>query len=191
MNKIYLIFLILGTFLVSSCGYNDMVTKSEMVQKQWGNLQSAYQRRLDLIPNLVETVKGEAKFEQSTLTEVVNARAKATSITIDPSKSSPEQLMAYQESQGQLSQALGKLLSISENYPTLQTNASFKSLKVEIEGTENRIQTERNKYNEAVNEYNSFIKQIPQSFFAGQFGFTPKPYFEAEKAASQAPKVQF
>lgn len=176
---------------ISSCGYNDMVSKRESVDKQWGNVQSSYQRRADLVDNLVNTVKGEAKFEQETLTKVIEARASATKMEIDPSKSTPEQLAKYQEAQGQLSSALGRLIMVSEQYPTLQANASFKELRDQLEGTENRINTERNRYNEMVGDYNSTIRSIPQSIYAGWFGFTARNYFEADKSAATAPKVSF
>ena len=193
MKKLHIIVLVLfiGQSFISSCGYNDMVSKRETVDKQWGNVQSAYQRRADLIPNLVSTVKGEAKFEQETLTQIVNARASATSMTIDPSKATPEQMMKYQEAQGQLGMALGRLMQITENYPTLQANQSFRELRDQLEGTENRINVERNKYNDMAGDYNAFIRQIPQNIFAGWFGFTAKTYFEADKSAATAPKVDF
>jgi len=168
-----------------------MVSKREGVDKAWANVQSAYQRRMDLIPNLVSTVKGEAKFEQETLTQVVEARASATQMSIDPSKSTPEQMMKWQEAQGQLGAALGRLISISENYPTLQANQSFRELQAQLEGTENRINTERGRYNEAVADYNVMIKSIPQNIYAGWFGFTARQGFEADKAAANAPKVDF
>jgi LemA protein len=190
-TTIYL-FLIAGfQMLISSCSYNDMVSKNEAVNKQFSNVQSAYQRRMDLIPNLVSTVKGEAKFEQETLTAVVEARASATSMTIDPSKSTPEQMAKWQESQGQLGAALGRLMSISENYPSLQANQAFRELQAQLEGTENRINTERNRYNESVAEYNTLIKSIPQNVYAGWCGFKEKEGFKADAAAANAPKIDF
>lgn len=193
MKKIHIlaIILLMGQSFISSCGYNDMVSKREAIDKQWGNVQSAYQRRADLIPNLVSTVKGEAKFEQETLTQIVEARASATKMTIDPSKATPEQMMKYQEAQGQLGMALGRLMSITENYPSLQANQSFRELRDQLEGTENRIGVERNKYNELAGDYNAYIRSIPQNIFAGWFGFTPRNYFEADKSAATAPKVDF
>jgi LemA protein len=193
MKKTTIYFFLLAGFqmLISSCSYNDMVSKRESVDKQFANVQSAYQRRMDLIPNLVSTVKGEAKFEQETLTAVVEARASATSMTIDPSKSSPEQMQKWQESQGQLGAALGRLMSISENYPNLQANQAFRELQAELAGTENRINTERGRYNESVAEYNTLIKSIPQNIYAGWCGFTAKEGFKADAAASTAPKIDF
>lgn len=190
-SAIYLSIIIAFQLLMSSCGYNDMVSKREGVDKQWANVQSAYQRRMDLIPNLVNTVKGEAKFEQETLTAVVDARASATKMTIDPSKSTPEQMMKWQEAQGQIGAALGKLISISENYPNLQANQAFRELQAELAGTENRINTERGRYNEAVADYNTMIKSIPQNIYAGWFGFTAKQGFQADAAAANAPTVDF
>lgn len=193
MKKTTLYLLILAGFqmLISSCSYNDMVSKRENVDKQWANVQSAYQRRMDLIPNLVSTVKGEAKFEQETLTAVVEARASATKMTIDPSKSTPEQMMKWQEAQGQIGAALGKLISISENYPNLQANQAFRALQAELEGTENRINTERGRFNESVAEYNTLIKSIPQNIYAGWCGFTARQGFQADAGAASAPKVDF
>lgn len=190
-SAIYLSIIIAFQLLMSSCGYNDMVSKREGVDKQWANVQSAYQRRMDLIPNLVNTVKGEAKFEQETLTAVVDARASATKMTIDPSKSTPEQMMKWQEAQGQIGAALGKLISISENYPNLQANQAFRELQAELAGTENRINTERGRYNEAVADYNTMIKSIPQNIYAGWFGFSAKQGFQADAAAANAPTVDF
>jgi LemA protein len=190
-STIYFSIIIALQFLMTSCGYNDMVSKREGVDKQWNNVQSAYQRRMDLIPNLVSTVKGEAKFEQETLTAVVEARASATKMTIDPSKSTPEQMMKWQEAQGQIGAALGKLISISENYPNLQANQAFRELQAELAGTENRINTERGRFNEAVADYNTMIKSIPQNIYAGWCGFTARQGFQADAAASTAPKIDF
>lgn len=193
MKKTTIYILLLAGFqmLLTSCGYNDMVSKREGVDKQWADVQSAYQRRMDLIPNLVSTVKGEAKFEQETLTQVVEARASATQMTVDPSKSTPEQMMKWQEAQGQIGAALGRLISISENYPNLQANQAFRDLRDQLEGTENRINTARDRYNESVASYNTLIKSIPQNIYAGWFGFTARQGFEADKAAATAPKVDF
>lgn len=193
MKKTTIYILLLAGFqmLLTSCGYNDMVSKREGVDKQWADVQSAYQRRMDLIPNLVGTVKGEAKFEQETLTQVVEARASATQMTVDPSKSTPEQMMKWQEAQGQIGAALGRLISISENYPNLQANQAFRDLRDQLEGTENRINTARDRYNESVASYNTLIKSIPQNIYAGWFGFTARQGFEADKAAATAPKVDF
>lgn len=193
MKKTTFFLILAATFqmLMTSCGYNDMVAKREGVDKQWANVESSYQRRLDLIPNLVSTVKGEANFEQETLTKVVEARASATQMKIDPSNATPEQMMQWQQAQGQLGAALGRLISISENYPNLQANQGFRDLRDQLEGTENRINTERNRFNEVVADYNTLIKSIPQNIYAGWFGFTPRSPFQADAAAATAPKVDF
>ncbi len=178
--------------LMSGCGsYNNMVTKQEGTTKAWANVQSAYQRRLDLIPNLVATVKGAANFEQQTLTAVIEARAKATQITVDPEKLTPESLQKFQSSQGELSQALGRLMVVSEQYPQLRATQNFSELQSQIEGTENRIKVERDNFNVAVNDYNSYIRKFPQVLFAGMLGFDKKGYFEADAAAAKAPEVKF
>lgn len=190
-STIYLSIIIGFQLLISSCSYNDMVSKRENVDKQWNNVQSAYQRRMDLIPNLVSTVKGEAKFEQETLTAVVEARASATRMTIDPKNATPEQMIKWQESQGQLGAALGRLMQITENYPNLQANQAFRELQAELAGTENRINTERGRFNESVAEYNTLIKSIPQNIYAGWCGFLPKQGFQADAGAATAPKVDF
>jgi LemA protein len=183
--------LLLISILLNSCGYNEMVSKREQVSSQWAQVEADYQRRADLIDNIVSTVKAEAKFEQSTLVDIANARASATQMKIDPTNATPEQLVKYQEAQGQLGMAIGRLLSVTENYPNLKANSAFQDLRVQLEGTENRINTSRNRYNEAVRDYNAFIKAIPQNFFAGSFGFTEKPYFESDKSSYTAPKVKF
>lgn len=178
--------------LMSGCGsYNNMVTKQEGTTKAWANVQSAYQRRLDLIPNLVATVKGAANFEQQTLTAVIEARAKATQITVDPEKLTPESLQKFQSSQGELSQALGRLMVVSEQYPQLRATQNFSELQSQIEGTENRIKVERDNFNLAINDYNSYIRKFPQVIFAGMLGFDKKGYFEADAAAAKAPEVKF
>ena len=146
---------------------------------------------MDLIPNLVNTVKGYAKHEESTLEGVVAARSKATQITVDPDKLTPEKLQAYQKAQGEISSALGKLLAITENYPNLKANENFLELQAQLEGTENRISVERGRFNELAKEYNAYIRKFPRNIFAGMFGFEKKPYFEAEAGAEKAPKVQF
>lgn len=172
-------------------GYNGLVGQREGVNKTFANLQSQYQRRADLVPNLVSTVKGAANFEQETLTEVTEARAKATSITIDPSNATPEQLAQYQQSQGELSQALGRLLAVTENYPELKAVQGFQDLQVQLEGTENRISVARNDFNEAASGYNARIQTFPTNITAGIFGFDKFTYFEAEDGAEQAPDVNF
>lgn len=176
---------------LSSCSYNSMVKMDENVKGKWGEVQTQYQRRVDLIPNLVATVKGEAGFEKSTLTAVTDARARATSIQVDPTKLSPEAIQKYQAAQGQLSTALGRLLVASENYPNLKANDSFKKLQDQLEGTENRISMARKDFNDAVQEYNSKIRSFPANLTAKMFGFTEKGYFAAEAGSDKAPKVQF
>jgi LemA protein len=167
------------------------VTIEENVKGKWGNVQSEYQRRSDLIPNLVSTVKGEANFEQTTLTNVVEARAKATQMQVNAADLTPEKLQQFQQAQGQLSQALGKLLSITENYPTLKANEAFRGLQVQLEGTENRIKVARNDFNGAVQEYNSIIRRFPNNIYSGWFGFKEKGYFQAEPGSDKAPEVKF
>lgn len=172
-------------------GYNGLVEQRERVNKSFANLQSQYQRRADLVPNLVSTVKGAADFEQETLTEVTEARARATGVTIDPSNATPEQLAQYQQAQGELSQALGRLLAVTENYPQLQAVAGFRDLQVQLEGTENRIAVARNDFNEVASGYNARIKTFPTNITAGIFGFEDFPYFEADESAKDAPEVNF
>lgn len=172
-------------------GYNGLVGQRESVRKTFSNLQAQYQRRADLVPNLVSTVKGAANFEQKTLTDVTNARAKATSITIDPSNATPQQLQQYQQSQGELSQALGRLLSVTENYPELRATQAFQDLQTQLEGTENRITVARRDYNDVASSYNARIKRFPTNITAGMFGFDEFPYFEADKGAQTAPTVDF
>ena len=172
-------------------GYNSLVAQRESVNKTFGNLQSQYQRRADLVPNLVNTVKGAANFEKSTLTEVTNARAKATGITIDPSKATPEQLAQYQQAQGELSQALGRLLAVTENYPDLKAVAAFQDLQVQLEGTENRIAVARKDFNDVAAGYNANIQRFPTNITAGLFGFKQYTYFQADAGAEKAPTVNF
>jgi len=178
-------------FLWGTSGYNSLVTLRENVNSQWGNVQSQYQRRSDLIPNLVSTVKGYATHESSTLEGVVAARAKATQVMIDPKNLTPEKLQEYQAAQGQVSAALGKLLMITENYPNLKADQNFLELQAQLEGTENRISVERNRYNDSAKEYDKSIKYFPKSIIAAFCGFTEKPYFEAEKGTEKAPSVKF
>lgn len=182
--------IILGFFWGISA-YNGLVSKQENVNSQWGNVQSQYQRRSDLIPNLVATVKGYATHESSTLEAVVAARAKATQISIDPKDLTPEKMQQFQASQGQVSSALGKLLMITENYPDLKANQNFLELQAQLEGTENRISVERNRFNDLAKEFNVSILRFPRSIIASMFGFTKKPYFEAEKGSDVAPTVKF
>ncbi len=177
--------------LLTGCGYNKMVQLDEAVTSQWAQVENVYQRRLDLIPNLVQTVKGYAAHEETTLTAVVEARSKATSTTIDASKLDAATLSQFQESQSALSSALSRLMVVVEQYPDLKANQSFLELQAQLEGTENRISTERRKFNEAAQTYNTYIRRFPQLLFVGMFGFEKRPYFAAEAAAQKAPKVEF
>ena len=185
------ILVIVGAMSLSSCSYNSMVQLDENVKGKWGQVQTQYQRRSDLIPNLVATVKGAADFEKSTLTAVIEARAKATSVQVDPTKLTPESIQQFQAAQGQLSSALGRLLAVSENYPQLRANESFMGLQAQLEGTENRITVARKDFNDAVQEYNTKIRKFPANLTAKMFGFTEKGYFQAEAGSDKAPKVQF
>mgnify|MGYP000073679266 CR=1 FL=1 len=171
--------------------YNNMVVMNEGVTSQWGNVETQYQRRSDLIPNFVNTVKGAANFEQQTLTQVIEARSKATSVRIDPSNLDEEAVARFQEAQGELSSALSRLMVVVEQYPEIKATQNFRDLQVELEGTENRIATERRKFNEVVMSYNAYIKRFPQSFIAGLGGFHPKGYFKAAEGADKAPEVKF
>ncbi|TCD04662.1 LemA family protein [Pedobacter frigidisoli] len=182
---------VIAVSTLSSCGYNSMVKLDENVKSKWGTVQTQYQRRADLIPNLVSTVKGAAKFEQGTLTAVVEARAKATQMTVNADDLTPENIQKYQAAQGQLSQALGKLLSITEAYPELRATQQFSDLSAQLESTENRITVARKDFNDAVQEYNAKIRSFPTNLTAGMFGFKPKGYFEADATAKNAPKVEF
>ncbi|MBR2360606.1 MAG: LemA family protein [Bacteroidaceae bacterium] len=176
---------------LNSCGYNTMTEKEEAVNKAWSNVENQYQRRSDLIPNLVNTVKGYAQHEQSTLTAVLEARSKATQITVNTDDLTPEKLKEYQQAQGQVTSALGKLLAITEAYPDLKANENFKELQAQLEGTENRISVERRNFNEVVGSYNTYIRKFPQNIVAGIFGFEKRAYFEAEAGSEKAPKVEF
>ena len=181
----------LALFFWFQGSYNNMVKMDEGVQEAWSQVENVYQRRADLIPNLVATVKGYAEHEQQTLEGVVSARSKATQITVDADGMSAEQLAKYQQAQGELGAALGKLLAITENYPELKANENFLSLQAQLEGTENRIAVERKKFNEAAKEYNTAIRQFPKNIVANLFGFEKKPYFEAAEGAQQTPVVAF
>lgn len=162
-----------------------------MIEGQWAQVENAYQRRTDLIPNLVNTVKGYADFEKSTLTEVVEARAKATSVQVDPSKLNAESISKFEEAQEGLSNSLSRLLLVVERYPELKANQNFLELQAQLEGTENRISVERNKFNEAVRDYNTYIRKFPNNLIAGMFGFEKKAYFEAKEGAETPPEVKF
>jgi LemA protein len=172
-------------------GYNGLVSSQESLNKSWANVENQYQRRADLIPNLVETVKGYAKHESSTFEAVVNARSKATQMTIDPTNLTPEKLQEFQAAQGELSNALGRLLLLREAYPDLKANVNFQDLQKQLEGTENRITVAREAFNQEVQTYNTTVRQFPKNIIAGLFGFDRKPTFEAEKGADQAPEVKF
>ena len=189
------LFIVLGLILLlGGCGcsgYNTMVTQDQNVKKAWGNVQSEYQRRSDLIPNLVNTVKGAADFEKSTLEAVVNARAKATATTIDPTNLTPESIAKYQQAQGELSGALSRLLVSIEKYPDLKANQNFRDLQAQLEGTENRIKVARNDFNSAVQSFNTTVKPFPNVIFAGMFGFKEKGFFAADPGADKAPTVDF
>jgi LemA protein len=170
---------------------NNLVTKEEGVNTAWANVENVYQRRLDLIPNLVNTVKGVAKFEQQTLTAVIEARAKATSVQINPKNLDEGSLQKFQEAQNGVSSALGRLMVVVEKYPELKATQNFSELQAQLEGTENRITVERMKFNEAAQAYNTYLRRFPNSMFAGMLGFTKKAYFEAQAGAEKAPEVQF
>ena len=189
-----LLFGLIGLFAISSlssCGYNTMVKQDENVKSKWAQVENAYQRRADLIPNLVNTVMGVANFEKETLTQVVEARAKATSVVVDPNNLSPEAIEQYQEAQGELTGSLSRLLVTVEAYPDLKASQSFLELQAQLEGTENRISVERRAFNEATQEYNSTVRSFPNNIMAGIFGFKEKGYFKADAGADQVPEVQF
>jgi LemA protein len=191
LGVLVLLALVLG---VSSCGsYNRLVKLDQEVNKRWADVQSVYQRRADLIPNLVNTVAGAANFEKSTLTEVTNARASVGQVKLDPSKAPTDaaQLEAFQKAQGQLSTALSRLLVVSEQYPQLRATENFQNLQAQLEGTENRISVERNNFNSAVQEFNTAVRIFPTNLLAGMFGFQPRPFFTAQPNADKAPEVKF
>src|SRR6056297_3253384 len=171
--------------------YNRMVQMEQTVESQWSNVENVYQRRADLIPNLVNTVKGYAEHEQETFTKVIEARSKATSTNIDASNLTPENIQAFQQAQGSLSSALSKLMVVVERYPDLKANQNFLELQAQLEGTENRITVERQKFNQAAQHFNTYIKQFPKNIYANMFDFEPKAYFKAEESASEAPNVEF
>jgi LemA protein len=171
--------------------YNGLVTKEEGVSSQWADVESQYQRRADLIPNLVNTVKGYADFEQETLTRVIEARSNATSVKIDPTNLTPEKLAQFQQAQDGLGSALGRLLVVMEKYPDLKANQNFLDLQAQLEGTENRIQVARSRFNDAVNDYNRKVRSFPAVLIAGMFGFERKGYFEASAGSENAPTVDF
>lgn len=172
-------------------GYNGMVKMDEQVQNSWANVETQYQRRADLIPNLVSTVKGYAKHEQQTLEDVVKARSEATQVKVDAENLTPEKLAAFQKAQSGVSSALGRLLAVAENYPDLKANQNFLELQSQLEGTENRITVARKDFNDTAKSYNQAIRQFPKNILAGMFGFEKKSYFEAEAGSEKAPKVEF
>ena len=196
MKKSYIVIgiiviILIGIFMWFKGSYNQMVTRSEGVSSQWSNVENQYQRRLDLIPNLVNTVKGYAEHEQNTLTQVVEARAKATQMRINFDQLDEKTIRQFNSMQGELSSALSRLMYISEQYPNLKANENFRDLQAQLEGTENRIAVERRKFNEDVKSYNAYIRSFPKNILANMFGFTVKPYFEATAGAEKAPEVKF
>lgn len=191
---VVLIAIVAVIVLVAGCAtstYNGLVSQDEAVGKAWSDVQAQYQRRADLIPNLVNTVKGYAAHERETLQAVVDARTKATQITVNADDLTPEKLAEYQAAQGEVSQALGRLLAITENYPDLQASEQFSELQAQLEGTENRIAESRRLFNEATQQYNVSVRRFPNNIFAGMFGFSTKATFQAEVGAEKAPTVEF
>jgi LemA protein len=193
-NRIALIIVVALVLIVllRGCGeYNKLVSLREQVNREWANVENQYQRRADLIPNLVETVKGYAAHEQETYTQVTEARSKATQVSIDPTNMTAEDLQQYQAAQGEVTSALSRLLAVVENYPDLKANQNFLELQAQLEGTENRIAVERRNFNTTATSYNTAIKRFPIVLFAGMLGFKERPYFEAEAGSEQAPEVKF
>lgn len=189
-NVFYLLLLVVAMSL-QSCNYNALVEQEENVDKAWAEVDNQYQRRMDLIPNLVATVQGYVKHEEATLTSVVEARSKASSITLNANDLSEEALADFQAAQDELSRGLGRLMAVAESYPDLKANENFMALQDQIEGTENRIAVARRNFNEAAQEYNANIRKFPTVIYAGWFGFEKKPYFKAQADAETAPRVQF
>ena len=185
--------IVLGLIAMAGGGYNHLVKLQQAVDSQWAQVQNVYQRRADLIPNLVATVSGAANFEKSTLTEITEARASVGQVKLDPNTAptDPAKLAAFEQAQGQLGYALSHLLVVVERYPDLKATENFRELQAQLEGTENRISVERRDFNTAVQNYNTAIKSFPAVFYAGAMGFSPKPYFQAAAGAETAPKVQF
>lgn len=193
-RNIILIVILLVVVLFGGCactGYNNLVRQDQAVKTSWGNVQTEYQRRADLVPNLVNTVKGAANFEQSTLTQVIQARSRATSVNINAADLTPERIQQFQAAQAQLSGALSRLIAVAEAYPDLKANQNFLQLQGQLEGIENGIRTSRNSFNGAVNDYNITVRSFPASLYAGLFGFRQRAAFEADPGADRAPKVQF
>jgi len=196
MKKTWIVLAVIAVLLLVAYSsikgsYNNMVNMQEGVTAQWSQVENVYQRRADLIPNLVSTVKGYAEFEKETLTQVIEARAKATSVNINPEKLDAQSLQNFQEAQSGLSSALGRLMVVVEKYPDLKANQGFLDLQAQLEGTENRITVERMKFNQTAQTYNTFIRTFPKNLWAGMFGFEKKAYFEADKGANKAPTVAF
>lgn len=193
MKKTWLIVIAVIAVIViyGITAYNSLVSQEEKVGNAWSNVENQYQRRSDLIPNLVNTVKGYAAHEKETFQAVVEARSKATQTTISIDELTPEKMAAYQRAQGEVGSALNHLLAISENYPELKASENFQTLQAQLEGTENRISVERRNFNEAARTYNTAIRRFPKNIFAGMFGFEKRPYFEAEEGAEKAPEVKF
>lgn len=183
--------IVLGLFIWVKNAYNGLVKADESVSAAWAQVENVYQRRADLIPNLVATVKGYANHEQETLEEVISARSKATQVTVDPNNLSEEEITRFQEAQGELGSALGRLLMITENYPDLKANRNFLELQAQLEGTENRITTERMKFNEISKTYNTMVRSFPENLIASFFNFGTKGYFKASEGAQEAPKIEF
>ncbi len=188
---IVIVVVLIGFYSMFKGTYNNMVAKGESVDAQWSQVENVYQRRADLIPNLVNTVKGYATHEKETLEGVVEARAKATSVNINASNLTPQSMQAFQQAQDGLSGALSKLMVVVEKYPDLKANQNFLDLQAQLEGTENRIAVERKKFNEKVREYNTYIKTFPNNLYAGMFGFAQKPYFKAAQGSDKVPEVKF
>lgn len=193
MKKTWIIIIaviaVIAVYGISS--YNSMVSQEEAVGTAWSNVENQYQRRADLIPNLVNTVKGYAAHEKETFDAVVSARAKATQTTVSIDDLTPEKMEAYQRAQGEVGSALSRLLAVTENYPDLKANENFQTLQAQLEGTENRISVERRNFNNVARKYNTAIRRFPKNIFASMFGFEKRPYFEAQEGAEQAPEVKF
>ena len=193
MKKTWIIIIaviaVIAVYGISS--YNSMVSQEEAVGTAWSNVENQYQRRADLIPNLVNTVKGYAAHEKETFDAVVSARAKATQTTVSIDDLTPEKMEAYQRAQGEVGSALSRLLAVTENYPDLKANENFQTLQAQLEGTENRISVERRNFNDVARAYNTSIRRFPKNIFAGMFGFEKRPYFEAQEGAEKAPEVKF
>lgn len=193
-RNLTLIVIVVVILLLGGCGcssYNSMNTLRQQTNESWSNVENQYKRRADLIPNLVNTVKGAAKFEQETLEKVINARARATQVTIDPNNITPEKMREFQAAQGEVSSALGRLMVVAEQYPDLKATQNFQNLQVELSNTENKIAVERSRYNEVTRTYNTKITNAPNNFFAGVLGFKGRPYIEATAAEKEVPKVDF